>query len=170
MQADERHQGRCRGTLSEFDLRALLEALHDHDVRFVVIGGVAVGAHGFVRGTEDLDLVPDPDPANLSRLTTALGDLGSTLPTVGGRKFEPTTDAGVIRRGGNVTATTKFGALDVVQRAQSVPSYSQLADDAVESELLGIPVRVCSLARLREMKRAQSRTQDLLDLENLPDD
>ena len=84
VQADECHQGRCPSTLSEFDLRSLLEALLDHDVRFVVIGGVAVGAHGFVRGTEDLDLVPDPDPENLKRLTTALGDLESSLPTVGG--------------------------------------------------------------------------------------
>lgn len=155
--------------MSEFDLRSLFEALQDHDVRFVVIGGVAVGAHGFVRGTEDLDVVPDPDPENLNRLTEALSKLESTLPTVGGRRFDPATDAGVVRRGGNVTATTKFGALDVVQRAQGVPSYSQLAEDAIESELLGIPVRVCSLARLREMKQAQSRTQDLLDLENLPE-
>jgi hypothetical protein len=155
--------------LREFDLRSLLEALHDHDVRFVVIGGVAVGAHGFVRGTEDLDLVPDPDPENLGRLMEVLGDLESTLLTVGGRSFDPATDAGVIRRGGNVTATTKFGALDVVQRAQGVPSYSQLAEDAVGSELLGVPVQVCSLARLREMKRAQNRTQDRLDLENLPE-
>ncbi len=155
--------------MSEFDLRSLLGALHQHDVRFVVIGGVAVGAHGFVRGTEDLDLVPDPDPENLKRLTTALGDLESSLPTVGGRQFDPATDAGVIRRGGNVTATTKFGALDVVQRAQGVPSYSQLVEDSVKSDLLGIPVHVCSLARLREMKQAQSRTQDLLDLENLPE-
>jgi hypothetical protein len=155
--------------LSEFDLRSLLEALQDRDVRFVVIGGVAVGAHGFIRGTEDLDLVPDPDPENLKRLTTALGDLESTLPTVGGRQFDPATDASVIRRGGNVTVKTKFGALDVVQRAQGVPSHSQLTTDAVESALLGIPVRVCSLARLREMKRAQGRTRDLLDLENLPE-
>lgn len=155
--------------MSEFDLRSLLEALHDHDVRFVVIGGVAVAAHGFVRGTEDLDLVPDPDPENLKRLTVALEDLESTLPTVGGRQFDPANDASVIRRGGNVTATTKFGALDVVQRAQGVPSYSQLADDAVKSDLLGIPVWVCSLGRLREMKQAQSRTRDLLDLENLPE-
>ena len=128
-----------------------------------------MAAHGFVRGTEDLDLVPDPDPENLQRLAGALGELESTLPTAGGRPFEATTDAGVIRRGGNVTASTKFGALDVVQRAQGVPGYSQLTVDAVESELLGIPVRICSLARLREMKQAQSRTQDLLDLENLPE-
>lgn len=155
--------------MTEFDLRALLEALHDHDVRFVVIGGIAVGAHGFVRATEDLDLVPDPDHENLQRLTAALAQLDSTLPTVGGRPFDPATDAGVIRRGGNVTATTKFGALDVVQRAQGVPSYTQLTEDAVDSELLGIPVRICSLANLRAMKQTQSRTRDLLDLENLPD-
>ncbi len=155
--------------MTEFDLRALLEALHDHDVQFIVIGGVAVAAHGFVRGTEDLDLVPDPDPENLKRLTAALAALESTLPTAGGRHFDPVGDGGVIRRRGNVTTLTRFGALDVVQRAQGVPSYSQLAEDAVDSDLLGVPVRVCSLTRLREMKRAQSRTQDLLDLENLPE-
>jgi hypothetical protein len=32
--------------LSEFDLRALLAALDEHEVRFVVIGGVAVAGHG----------------------------------------------------------------------------------------------------------------------------
>ena len=44
------------------DLRSLLETLQQHDVSFVVIGGVAVGAHGFIRGAEDLDVVPDPIP------------------------------------------------------------------------------------------------------------
>jgi hypothetical protein len=156
--------------LNDFDLRALLEALHGYGVDFVVIGGVAVGAHGFIRGTEDLDIVPDPDADNLKRLAEALGMLESTLPTAGGRPFSPASDFGVIRRGGNVTAMTRFGGLDVVQRAGGVPSYSQLAEDAVGSELLGTPVQVCSLARLRAMKRAHSRTQDRLDLENLPEE
>jgi hypothetical protein len=156
--------------LTEFDLRALFEALHDRNISFVVIGGVAVGAHGFVRGTEDLDLVPDPNPDNLRRLTAALAELETTLPTAGGRRFDPATDGDVILRGGNVTAITRFGALDIVQRARGVPSYTQLAEDAVDSELLGVPVKICSLGRLREMKRAQNRAQDLLDLENLPED
>ncbi|HWM63299.1 MAG TPA: hypothetical protein VNP96_04830 [Solirubrobacterales bacterium] len=155
--------------MTEFDLRALLELLHEREIRFVVIGGVAVAAHGYVRGTEDLDLVPDPDPSNLQRLAAALDELDSTLPTVKGRRFDPAGDAGVIRRGGNVTTDTRFGGLDIVQRALGVPGYSQLAEDAVESELLGIPVRVCSLARLREMKEAQGRAQDQADLENLPE-
>ncbi len=156
--------------MTEFDLRALLEALNRREVRFVVIGGVAVGAHGYVRGTEDLDLVPDPGPDNLKRLTRALAELESTLPTVEERPFDPATDAAVIRRGGNVTAMTMFGELDVVQRARGVPSYSQLEKDAVDSELLGVPVRVCSLTKLREMKEAQGREQDRADLANLPED
>jgi hypothetical protein len=156
--------------LTEFDLRSLLGTLHQHGVDFVVIGGVAVGAHGFVRGTEGLDVVPDLDPDNLKRLTVALGALEATLPTVGGRQFDPSSDAGVIQRGGNVTATTRFGALDVVQLAQGVPSYSQLNEDAIESDMLGIPVRICSLARLRQMKETQNRTKDQLDLENLPEE
>lgn len=156
--------------MTQFDLRSLLEALHDGGIRFVVIGGVAVGAHGYVRGTEDLDLVPDPDPENLHRLTEALTQLESTLPTVAERPFDPTTDGPVIRRGGNVTAMTRFGGLDIVQRARGVPAYSQLIGDAVESELLGIPVLICSLARLRGMKEAQDREQDRADLANLPDE
>lgn len=156
--------------MREFDLHALLEALDKLGVRFVVIGGVAVGAHGYVRGTEDLDLVPDPDPENLARLTQALEALDSTLPTVGDRPFDPTTDAGVIRRGGNVSAMTRFGGLDIVQRARGVPSFTQLDEDAVDSNLLGVPVRVCSLARLRAMKEAGGREQDRADLANLPAD
>lgn len=156
--------------MTEFDLRSLLAVLHDHDVRFVVIGGVAVGAHGFIRATEDLDIVPEPDPDNLRRLIGALEALNTTLPTVGGRSFKAESDGGVVRRGGNVTAMTSLGGLDVVQQARGVPSYSQLIEDAVESDLLGIPVLVCSLARLREMKRTQDREQDRADLANLPEE
>jgi hypothetical protein len=156
--------------LSEFDLRALLESLHDHDVGFIVIGGVAVGAHGYIRATADLDLVPNPDPANLDRLVEALESLAATLPTAGGRRFDRSRDAGAVRRGANVTAETRFGGVDVVQIAQGVPGYAVLEDDAVESDLLGVPVRICSLSRLREMKQAQGRAQDRADLENLPRD
>ena len=156
--------------MTEFDLRALLQALVDRDIRFVVIGGVAVGAHGYVRATADLDVVPDPDPANLDRLIDALWSLDATLPTAGDRKFNPAEDATAIRRGGNVTADTELGGLDVIQLARGVPGYSQLATNAVESEVLGVPIRVCSLENLRQMKQAQDRAQDRADLENLPQD
>jgi hypothetical protein len=155
--------------LSALDLRSLLDLLHAREVRFVVIGGVAVAAHGYVRGTADLDLVPDPDPENLKLVAEVLDELEATLPTAKGRKFNQASDAGVIRRGGNVTADTGFGGLDIVQRARGVPSYSQLDTDAVDTELLGVPVRICSLSRLREMKEAGGRPEDKADLANLPE-
>lgn len=155
--------------MSEFDLRGLLATLNAHEVRFVVIGGVAVGAHGFLRSTEDLDLVPDPTPGNLKQLTAALEELGSTMPTVEGRPFDPDKDGAVILRGGNVTADTKFGGLDIVQRLRGVPPYADLAADAVESDLLGVPIHVCSLTRLRAMKESLHRAQDQVDLDNLPE-
>ena len=156
--------------MSEFDLRALLQALAERDIRFVIIGGVAVVAHGHLRATADLDLVPDPDPDNLDRLIDALAALHATLPTADDRAFNAAEDAKILRQGGNVTVDTEHGGLDIVQLASGVPGYSQLAEDAVESEMLGIPVRICSLSRLREMKEVQGRTQDRADLEYLPED
>ncbi len=155
--------------MSELDLRSLLEALSAHGVSFVVIGGVAVGAHGYVRATADLDVVPDPHPENLDRLVQVLESLNATLPTVGGRRFESGKDAMAVRQGANVTAETVHGGLDIVQIAQGVPGFSSLERDAVESDLLGVPVRVCSLTSLRRMKEAQGRAQDRADLENLPE-
>ncbi len=43
----------------------LLRRLSDADAEFVVIGGLALGARGVVRGTKDVDVVIDPDPENL---------------------------------------------------------------------------------------------------------
>jgi hypothetical protein len=57
------------------DLAGLVGVLADYRVRYVVIGGVAVAAHGYVRATEDVDLVPDPDRDNLDRLGKALVSL-----------------------------------------------------------------------------------------------
>jgi len=48
------------------DLAAMVATLHDEGVRHVVIGGVAVAAHGFVRATADVDLVPDPGPTTFA--------------------------------------------------------------------------------------------------------
>lgn len=47
------------------DLAGLVRELAEARIRYIVIGGIAVAAHAFVRATEDLDIVPDPTPANL---------------------------------------------------------------------------------------------------------
>jgi hypothetical protein len=154
--------------VSSLDLRALLAALHAAEARFVLIGGVAVAAHGYVRATEDLDIVPDPSAENLRRLGNALVRMGATLPLAEGRDFVPRDDNVRLARGESLTLNTGDGPLDVVQRTPGVPGFDELDRAAVDADLLGVPVRVCSLAHLRRMKEARGNSQDLADLDRLP--
>ena len=59
------------------DAAIILCTLAEHEVDYVVIGGLAVQAHGHPRTTQDLDLVPEPSAANLRRLRTALEAMGA---------------------------------------------------------------------------------------------
>jgi hypothetical protein len=153
--------------VSDFDLRALLDALRG--VNFVVVGGVAVAAHGYVRATRDLDLVPDPERDNVGRLAQALHELDATLPLDAGRPFDIARDLAGLEKRHNMTFDTPLGGLDVIQHALGVPSFTTLAADAVDADVLGVPVRISSLGHLRAMKAATGRAQDRADLENLPE-
>jgi len=57
-------------------LEAIFRALQEAEARYLVVGGVAVIAHGYVRLTEDLDLVLDLSSDSLRRALTALQSLG----------------------------------------------------------------------------------------------
>ena len=55
---------------------AIVAALNAANVRYLVAGGLAVVAHGYVRFTADIDLIVDFEPANVARAVTALEGLG----------------------------------------------------------------------------------------------
>jgi hypothetical protein len=65
-------------------LRQLLEQLIGADVRFVLVGGLAVNAWGYLRATRDVDVVPDPSRVNLEKLNTILVELGGKVDVEGG--------------------------------------------------------------------------------------
>jgi hypothetical protein len=54
------------------DVMAVLSALEREVVEYVLVGGVAVGLHGFERATNDIDLFIRPTPGNVERLRRAL--------------------------------------------------------------------------------------------------
>ncbi len=105
------------------DLAGLLRALNEGGVDFVVIGGIAVSAHGTVRATEDLDIVPDPNKENLDRLADLLVSLEARL-TLRSTQLFGLAERSALHRGRNPTTTTRLGDLDIVQRVPGVPGYA----------------------------------------------
>ena len=72
--------------MPELDIQGIFRALDREGVEFLVIGGVAVGFHGFVRATKDVDIVPSPEPQNLERLARLLAALDAQIE--GAEEFE----------------------------------------------------------------------------------
>ena len=154
----------------ERGIEGILGALVDAEVDFIVIGGVAVGWHGFVRATKDVDVVPDPDPANLTRLAELLRDLGAEVD--GAEDFDrgelpDPTDPAVLELGGNWVLRTRLGRLDLMQVQGEIDLWEKLAGGALDGELNERPIRVCSYEDLVDLKRDAGRPQDLVDVEQL---
>lgn len=69
--------------------------------------------------------------------------------------------------GGSWVLTTRYGRLDVLQQVEPGLDYAKLAANALEAEVLGLPVRFCGYDDLVTMKAAADRPEDRLDLERL---
>ncbi len=153
-------------TTEPLRLRALLEQLVRAEIRFVLVGGLAVNAWGYVRGTRDVDVVPDPSGDNLEKLDSLLRELGGKVE-VEGRLLAPDAIGTFLRTGDRTLVATTLGHVDVLQGLPQVPPYDVLHAEATEVDLGGLVVRVCSLGHLLEMKRASERPRDRDDLEAL---
>jgi predicted nucleotidyltransferase len=147
-------------------LRELLARLDAAGVRFVLVGGLAVNAWGYLRATRDVDLVPDPAAENLARLDELLKQLDGKVD-VGGKLLDPGAISTFLRSGDRTLVVTELGDVDVLQGLPQVPPFSKLDAEATDVDLGGLVVRVCSLEHLLEMKRASARPRDRDDLEAL---
>src|SRR4051794_7731548 len=61
--------------MTKDSVKAIIAALNDQQVQYIVVGGLAVVAHGYLRFTADVDLVLAVDPENLRRAKAALKSL-----------------------------------------------------------------------------------------------
>jgi hypothetical protein len=149
----------------------LLGELLRHEVDFVVIGGFSLAAHGVVRATKDVDVVPEPTEANLARLMTALGELDAEPLAIGDFRPDELVHLTLenLAAGGNWLLRTKLGRLDVMQHVPGINSYSQLRAGAVIPELPGLRAApaFAGYDDLIAMKQASGREQDLRDITEL---
>jgi hypothetical protein len=145
----------------------LLVRIVQADVRFVVIGGLALGSWGVVRGTKDCDIVPDPSPENLDRLAHLAADLGGHVQLGESLLGSEHSIAALLHGGERALIATQLGDLDVVQGLDGVLSYAELRAQAIDVEIAGVTIAICAFEHLRSMKRAAGRPRDLVDLDDL---
>jgi predicted nucleotidyltransferase len=149
-------------------LRQLLERLVEAEIEFVLVGGLAVNAWGYLRATRDVDLVPDPSTENLEKLDALLISLDGKVD-VDGQLLAGESIKTFLRTGDRTLVLTELGRVDILQGLPQVPRFAALSEQATDVDMDGLVVRVCSLEHLLEMKRVSDRPRDRDDLEALED-
>jgi hypothetical protein len=137
---------------------SLFAAFHAAGVEYVVVGGVAVNAHGFVRNTRDLDIFLRPTHENAQAAFRALQELGA--PVEGLDATDLLTDDGQLQLN---TAFNRVDLLTFIGEMQFDPVWR----NRVETKIDGIPVYFISKTDLIENKRQVGRLIDLADVEQL---
>lgn len=151
-----------------FDPVGLLAVLADHEVEYVVIGGLAATLHGSAHVTFDLDITPERSAGNLARLAAALAELDARLRVdrePAGVPFDPSAD--FLARCEILNLTTRHGDLGISFVPSGTQGYPDLRRDAVSITVHGIDVVVAALADVVRSKEAAGREKDRLVLPEL---
>ena len=142
------------------DFAALLAALDDADLAFIIVGGLAATIHGSSRLTQDVDIVYERIDGNIERLVRALAPHDPYLRGAPpGLPFE--WSAETIRGGLNFTLTTVVGDIYTLGEIVGGGSYDDLLPHTITVELFARTHRCLDLPRLIHVKRAAGRPKDL---------
>ena len=154
-------------------LERIVRALNESEVPFIVVGGLAVVAHGYGRQTQDLDLVIRLEPGVVRRAFAALAALGyhPRVPVTADMFADP-------RRRAQLIADKRMMVLGFhSERHRETPIdlfaaepfdfAAEYAAALVEEAAPGAPMRIVRLATLLRLKRAAGRPQDAADVAEL---
>ncbi len=154
------------------DFGAIFEALAGANVRYLVVGGVAVVLHGHTRFTSDVDLVVELESANVRRAMEALVTLGyrprAPVPAL------DFADAGKRRAWIDEKNLTVFSLWSPARPATEIDVFVEEPFDfaeaharAIHVDLDGVPVSAASIDDLVALKRRVARPKDLDDIAEL---
>ena len=154
------------------DIERVLEALNAADVRYLVVGGVAVVLHGHLRTTADLDLIVQLERDNVLRAMRALTDLGyRPRAPVPAEAFadEEVRESWVRDKGLTVFSlwSSRAPTLEVDLFVKEPLPFGEVYARALKVPLENTFAWVVSLADLIALKSQARRAQDLEDIEAL---
>jgi hypothetical protein len=136
----------------------IIALLKRFDVEFIVIGGVAAGAHGAARATYDVDVIYHRTPANIERIVAALAK-HAPYPRGAPPGLPFIWDTRTLELGLNFTLITDLGEIDLLGEIAG-GGYEQLLPDSEEMMVLGQRCHCLSLQKLIDVKRAAGRPKD----------
>ena len=140
------------------DFREFVALLEEHEARYLIVGGYAVGFHGHARYTKDLDIWVDATPENSSRILVILEQFGFGSLGLTPEDFQ------------EADQIVQLGREPVrIDLLTSVPGseFSMAWERAIVVQVDGTDCRVIGLEDLRAAKAAAGRPQDLADLDHL---
>ena len=140
------------------DFQEFIELFISHNVRFMIVGGYAVAAHGHPRYTKDLDVWVWADPKNADRVVSALAEFGfGELGLTAGDFLRPDSVVQLGHEPQRIDILTFATGLDFVEAFKNHVLIS-VGD---------VQVPFVSVDDLRTNKLATGRLQDLADAEFL---
>ncbi|OIO88423.1 MAG: hypothetical protein AUK03_16230 [Anaerolineae bacterium CG2_30_64_16] len=141
------------------DFKDFLKLLNANRVEYLLIGGYAVGYHGYPRATGDMDVWVAVNPENADKIVVALKEFGFAVPELSAELFLRQNQ--IVRMGVppmRIELTTTISGVD----------FEECYAARVVAELDGVKVNLINLKHLKINKKASGRYKDLNDLENLP--
>ncbi len=141
------------------DFKDFLRLLNSKKVKYLLIGGYAVGYHGYPRATVDLDIWIAIDPENAQKVVNVIQEFGFIDPAL---KIETFTEFKKIVRMGNPPIR-----IEVLSEIDGV-EFSTCYANRIDAEIDGVRLNIIDLENLKKNKKASGRLKDLADLENLP--
>lgn len=143
------------------DYKEFLRLLRAHGVEYLLIGGWAVGYHGYPRATYDLDVWIATSPANANRVVKALSEFGFSGPELSTDLF--LKEDQIVRMGIEPVRIEVMTSISGVE-------FGECYRERLETTMNDVPVSLINLRDLKINKEASGRLKDLADLEQLPKD
>lgn len=141
------------------DFKEFLKLLNAHEVEYMLIGGYAVGYHGYPRATADMDIWIAVHPENSQRMVSVLKEFGFDVPELSPQLFSEEWQ--IVRLG---VPPVRIKIATTIPGVDFGECYSERVVDMLDD----VEVNLISLKHLKANKKASGRHQDLADLDNLP--
>jgi len=141
------------------DFRDFLRLLNSHKAEYLLVGGFAVGYHGYPRATGDMDIWVAVSCENAEKMVNVFKEFGFDVPELGADLFLKKRQ--VIRMGMPPIR------IEVLTNISGV-SFEECYDKKITDFIDDIRVNIISLEHLKINKKASGRVKDINDLECLP--